>query len=367
MGRKQRTKSGWCAAVFVFPLLIAVQPGFCQTKAAGQAECDPSAGCIKITSKASLVHLGSLDSFDMTEAGKRAAMLLMSGIQGQDKEAVALALKTYTKIIPDENFGGEYTALAWFAEYYLAAEDVQKEMLKNPLTADYFHFFADGNWAVLKEYLNRKYHLERVQDPDPEAGRERAGFLEDFILFNNPRRESWEKTSKIIEVLNIKPGQSIADIGSGPGYYTMIFSNLVGKDGKVYAIDINKKHVEYLDIFIKKNNVTNVVEIESRMNDIMLKEKVDLAFLCSLYHIIYATSMERVKDEFIQSIKDSLKDDGRLVIVDNALVESSNLPYHGPYIAKELIIAQLKYYGFKLEATHQFIPQRYVLIFKKEL
>jgi SAM-dependent methyltransferase len=98
----------------------------------------------------------------------------------------------------------------------------------------------------------------------------------------------------------------------------------------------------------------------------MVKDPVDMAFLCSLYHIIYATSSEKVMDAFIKSIRDVLKPDGSLVIIDNALVEDQELPYHGPYIAKELIITQMKHYGFRLAETHQFIPQRYVLIFKPE-
>ena len=87
--------------------------------------------------------------------------------------------------------------------------------------------------------------------------------------------------------------------------------------------------------------------------------------MCSLYHIIYATATEEVKDRFIDSIKKALKPDGQFVVVDNAIVPSGKLPYHGPHIAKELIIGQLYYYGFDLIEQYQFIPQRYVLVFKK--
>jgi hypothetical protein len=53
-----------------------------------------------------------------------------------------------------------------------------------------------------------------------------------------------------------------------------------------------------------------------------------------------------------------------LVVADNDVVPENVIPYHGPRIAKELIVAQLLHYGFELVATHQFIPQRYVLKFK---
>ena len=40
------------------------------------------------------------------------------------------------------------------------------------------------------------------------------------------------------------------------------------------------------------------------------------------------------------------------------------MPYHGPYLAKELAISQLEHYGFKFESHYQIIPQRYLLIFR---
>jgi SAM-dependent methyltransferase len=91
---------------------------------------------------------------------------------------------------------------------------------------------------------------------------------------------------------------------------------------------------------------------------------VDHAFMCSLYHIIYGVFSEPVRSKLVNSIRDVLKPGGRLIIVDNGPVEDYNLPYHGPFITKELIIYQLAYYGFTLEKYEQIIPQRYMLTFK---
>lgn len=97
-------------------------------------------------------------------------------------------------------------------------------------------------------------------------------------------------------------------------------------------------------------------------------KKVDVAFLCSLYHNIYGMTTLKSREQFIESIKDALQPDGLLYLIDNGLVEPGTLPYHGPYIAKELIIAQLNQYGFDLVDQHQPIAQRYMLVFqlKKE-
>ena len=329
------------------------------------AENPPQSPEVPILSQQSILHLGSIDSFDITERGKAAARELLEGIETQNAEKIQAARKTYEEIIPLENFGGEYSALAWFCDYLLAPEAERGAFLTNALTRDFLRFFGENDYAVLKEYLNRKYRLERTEDLGTNASNRRLGYLDDFILFNNPRRETWEHTSRIIDALPLQPGQSVADIGCGPGYYTCKFADKVGPEGTVYALDINDLHVAYLSNFVARMGIPNIHILLSNVDDVVMTNSVDMAFLCSLYHVIYTTSSESDKDELITSIKRMLKPDGRLVIVDNGLVDDTTLPYHGPYISKELLAAQMAYYGFALEKSIQIIPQRYMLVFRQ--
>jgi ubiquinone/menaquinone biosynthesis C-methylase UbiE len=320
----------------------------------------------EITSKVSLVHLGSIDTFTITEQGTLAGRFLLSALKTKDLSYARKAKEIYETIIPKEHYGGEYTALEWFCDYLLGNEDSRKEQLADRYHKSFFEFFSANDFANLKEYLTRKYKLKKLADSGTEAGRDRIAFLEDFILFNNPRREEWEKTSKIIEALKIPPGITIADVGCGPGYYTFKFSELVGPSGKVLGIDTVQEHLNYIKSLCTKFDIKNIETIKDREDSAGIPaNSVDMIFMCSLYHIIYTTLIEEVKDRFIDSLKAALKPDGRLVIVDNAVVTQGTLPYHGPHIAKELVIGQLYYYGFDLTEQYQFIPQRYVLVFKK--
>ncbi len=349
------------ALFLLTPLLL-----FLTKKARGQQEPPrPEGEWIKIDSKMSLIHLGSIDSFDKTEAGIAAAKLMLDALENNNLESAKEAVLTYEKIIPQENFGGEYTALQWFGEYFLASPQQQEQFLKEMLVLEFFNFFAEDDFASLKEYLKRKYGLGELEDEGSKEAIEREKLLEDFILFNNPRREEWEKTSKMLESLNIQPGDTIADIGSGPGYYTFKFSKLVGPQGKVFAVDLVQKHLDYIKGVSEKYGVNNIEFVNNTTDDSKLpSEQMDLIYMCSLYHIIYSTSLEPVKDRFVESMKQGLKKDGKLIIVDNGIVEDQTMPYHGPYIAKQLVISQLKYYGFRLIDQYAFIPQRYVLVFE---
>ncbi len=331
---------------------------------------------LEIDSTNSIVHIGSLDSYDITEQGIEAAKIVLKALETKDAAIAQDAIAKYYEIIPSENFGGEYTALQWFCEYIAAPKEQQKKMLEDPLTRAYFNFLGKDDYALLKNFLQYKYKLtkerqkykmdakEEPSEEDREIGRTRRAFVEDFILFNNPKREQWENSQKIMGLLPFKEGDKIADIGSGSGFYSYRFSKIVGEKGRVYALDIKEDHIAFIKDFIDKEGINNITPIKNEPDKLKIGEEVDYGFMCSLYHIIYGVSSQKERDIFINNVKDSLKNDGLLVLIDNGPVEDQQLPYHGPYIRKELIIAQLKHYGFTFEEYHQIIPQRYMLTFR---
>jgi ubiquinone/menaquinone biosynthesis C-methylase UbiE len=327
---------------------------------------DSSGEWVQITSKSSLIHVGSNDSFATSQEGIQAGRYVLDFLEKKNPESAKKAIVIYKQIVPTENYGGEYTALQWFCEYGLVGEKEKAKFITNKYVASFYDYFAANDYARLKEYLQRKYKLANLPDIGTQEGEDRKSVLEDTILFNNPRREAWEKTSEVFKLMNLKQGQTIADVGSGPGYYSYQFAEKVGDKGKVYAIDTVQDHLNYIETVKKKYDITNIKTVHTDGKNIgVTKNTADLVFLCSLYHNIYGMDKEHNRDVFVNSIKSSLKPDGTLFVVDNALVKDNKLPYHGPYIAKELIIGQMKYYGFRLEKQYQPIPQRYVLVFKK--
>jgi len=320
---------------------------------------------LQVTSKVSLIHLGSLDSFDITQGGTQAGSLLFQCLQTGNPEPARKAAAIYENIIPSENFGGEYTALQWLCEYFTAPRSEQVRLLADPVTAAWYKYLSQDHFEPLKDYLKKKYHLLEWKNRRTPKSEPKFRFLEDFLLFNNPRRERWEKTGKILEVLGLKKGDVVDDIGCGPGYYSFKFAELVGPTGYVYAEDINRQHIDYVSKLTKQMGVKNIETVMPKENeDLRLARKADLTFLCSLYHNIYALDADEDRDKFVGILKNNLKPDGTLVVVDNGLVDDTKLPYHGPHISRDFIINQLWYYGFRLVKSYQFIPQRYILIFK---
>ena len=128
--------------------------------------------------------------------------------------------------------------------------------------------------------------------------------------------------------------------------------------------DIKEPHLDFIEEFAHTQGVKNIETVLAATDDIRLDEKVDVAFMCSLYHIIYGVASEVDRRALMASIKKALKPGGLFVIVDNGPVEDNTLPYHGPYLAKELAISQIERFGFKFEKYDQIIPQRYMLKFR---
>jgi predicted methyltransferase len=335
----------------------------------------PGQDSIRVSDSHSVIHIGSLDSFDITPSGIAAGRLMLKALNDSNLEAARQAISLYDKIIPNENFGGEYTALQWIARYLAATEDERRELTRDPLTAEFIAYLAQDDYANLKFYIARKYKLEATSIPVEEATDEktreigiiRRQALEDFILFNNPKRDDWEQSPKIMERLPLKAGDRVVDIGSGPGFYSFKFAERVGPTGQVLAFDTKESHVEYLNGLADKWGLKQVAGTVSATDGFEIPESgtADMVFMCSLYHILYGVSSQAERDGMVASILKALKPDGRLVVVDNGPVEAGLLPYHGPYMRQELITSQLKAYGFELESSEQVIPQRYLMVFSR--
>lgn len=323
-------------------------------------------GCLDINSKHALLHYTILEVAARPPEHKAAAQTFLDALNTGDAALARRACELFKGISTTDKIGDDYTALQWFSEYYGADPARREAMLANHFNRGYFDYFTAHSNKYLCIALKYYYCLDMAFDLNSAiAPIIISGTLLDALLFNNPLREEWEKTSNIVACLKLQPGAKIADVGSGPGYYSFKFAELVGSNGVVYAVDLNGAHLEYVDGICRAQGIRNIQTIRSRETDICVSDKVDLVFLCSLYHAVYLCGQVHGITSFVDSITRALDDDGRLVIADNAVVDDDIRPYHGPFIAKELVTAHLYQFGYDLVETHHFTPQRYVLVFKK--
>ncbi len=174
-------------------------------------------------------------------------------------------------------------------------------------------------------------------------------------VFDDPRRDAWQKPHEVIEALAPKPDAVIADIGSGTGYFAMRLANMVPK-GRVYGVDIEPDMVKYLAERAKREKRDNVIALAGAPDDPRLPEKADLILMVDVFHHIDDRA------GYFRKLRASLKPGGRVAIIDFRL-DSPEGPPKAARIAPERVIAELKGAGYTLAREHRFLPSQYFLVF----
>src|SRR5881394_4664689 len=93
-------------------------------------------------------------------------------------------------------------------------------------------------------------------------------------VFDDPKRDDWQKPHEVIQALALKPDARVADIGAGTGYFTVRFAHMLPK-GKVYAVDVEPDMVRHLAARAKREQLPNVIALQAAPDDAKLPEKVD--------------------------------------------------------------------------------------------
>lgn len=136
-------------------------------------------------------------------------------------------------------------------------------------------------------------------------GHEGAAWLE------RPEREKEERPAQVLELLALRPGDVVADVGAGSGYFTRRLARAVGPQGKVFAVDVQPEMLAILTNRMAAESITNVVPVLGTMSDPRLAEgTIDVALLVDVYHEL---SYPR---EVMAAICRALKPGGRVVLVE---------------------------------------------------
>jgi SAM-dependent methyltransferase len=175
-------------------------------------------------------------------------------------------------------------------------------------------------------------------------------------LFDDPKRDEWQKPHAVIQALKLKPDSVIADIGAGTGYFTARFAHTVPK-GRVYGVDTEPDMVKYLADRARREGLKNVIAVAATPGDPRLPEKADLIILVDVYHHIDD------RERYFRKLSGSLKPGGRIAIIDFR-ADSSEGPPKSARIEPSRVKDELGRAGYALALEHTFLPNQYFLIFR---
>lgn len=171
-------------------------------------------------------------------------------------------------------------------------------------------------------------------------------------------RQGWQQPERVVAALALVPGQRVADIGSGGGYFTFRFAHAVGPEGRVFAADIDAEMNDYVARRAAELGLKNVEVILAAADDPRLPaDGVDLIFLCNTYHHL----QDRIA--YFRGLRRYLRPGGRLAIVDFRRDAHVLIRWGGHYADPETLRRELETAGYSVVASHDFLSRQHFLIF----
>jgi precorrin-6B methylase 2 len=212
-----------------------------------------------------------------------------------------------------------------------------------------------------------RYEFRTEHDPDGIGkfymGREIAQVMGHLGAewLERPEREKEEQPTKLMEILKLKPGAVIADIGAGSGYYTFRLAEKVGPTGKVYAVDIQPEMLAIIRKRMKERNISNVELIQGKEADPKLPENsTDLILMVDVYHEFSEPF------EMTEAMVKALKPGGRLVFVEFRL-EDQNVPIKLVHkMTEKQVLKEMKPHALRWLGTDRTLPWQHVIFFEKQ-
>lgn len=174
-----------------------------------------------------------------------------------------------------------------------------------------------------------------------------------------PERQQEERTDLLIQMLELKPDNVVADIGAGSGYFTMPLARSVS-NGKVLAVDIQPKMLEMLQQKSKSLGITNVTPVLGTITNPNLPESsVDVVLMVDAYHEF---SNPR---EMMDAIVTGLKPGGRVVLVEFRAEDPKVMIKRLHKMTEAQVRLEMDAVGLEWIATKHDLPRQHVLIFSK--
>ncbi len=181
-------------------------------------------------------------------------------------------------------------------------------------------------------------------------------FKGDLSRFEDPERDKKLQVERVMDILGIAEGRSVADIGAGSGWFTVRAAKRVGGSGKVFAVDINQDFLDHIAKRGEKEGFANIRTIRGAFDDPRLPaDSVDSVLILKTYHEIAEPVI------LMKNLRKAVKKGGIVGIID----KTGDGADHG--LDVDTVVREMKQAGFTLKANYDFVKSDgmdYFLVFE---
>lgn len=197
----------------------------------------------------------------------------------------------------------------------------------------------------------------------PDAHHDHHGNPDDLDAYiarlTGPDRDAWQRPDEVVAALGIEAGQSVADIGAGPGYFTIRLARAVGGRGRVFAVEVVADMVGVLRQRIDEAGLGNVTPLLARDVDSLLP-------LASCDRILMVDTFHHFPDgvAYLRHLSGALRRGGVLANVDFHRRETPVGPPLEHRVAREDFLAAADRAGLAVVEEKTFLPYQYFVLMR---
>ena len=178
--------------------------------------------------------------------------------------------------------------------------------------------------------------------------------------FDSAKRDAWQKPDEVVSLLQLRPGNAVADVGAGTGYFEPYLSKAVGPSGRVLALDAEPHMVAYLKQRVKKEGLANVtVQQVAATEPGLADNSVDRVLIVNTWHHVPRRA------QYAAALNRALRPGGFVVVVDFTAESPEGPPAHAR-LSPATVIAELQTGGLSARSVAESLPLQYVVIGQKQ-
>jgi len=204
-------------------------------------------------------------------------------------------------------------------------------------------------------FIHSQNPAQTPSAPSNEQRKTSEPYTGDLSIFDSPGRDERLQINRVMDILGVSPGKTVADIGAGSGWFSVRAAKRVGEAGAVYAVDINPEAVRHIENRARKEQLPNVKAVLSKPDDPLLPASIiDSVLMLKTYHEIAQPIV------LLRNLRSSLRPGAKIGIIDR----NGNGENHG--VARDVVIREASQAGYKLVEQYDFVKgdkMDYFLVF----